>query len=92
MSTRRAAAPEVRESIEAKAGDEDVDMKDDDGPSNHNATTAAADADIDMDAEGDEDAEGEPDDEAPRDMFDTIHNLSTYLCEVEEEYVVPNAI
>ncbi|CAM1503735.1 Fc.00g013260.m01.CDS01 [Cosmosporella sp. VM-42] len=79
MSTRRAPAPEVRESIEAKAGDEDIEMKDSEEPSND------PDADVDMDAEGEEDAEGELEEEGHRDMFRIIHELSTYLCSVEED-------
>ncbi|KAF7563758.1 hypothetical protein G7046_g372 [Stylonectria norvegica] len=89
MSTRRAAAPEVRESIEAKVGNEDVEMKDD---ANEGAdedvdadADADADADVDMDAEGDEDAEGELDEAGRPDLFRMIHNLSTYLCSVEED-------
>lgn len=98
MSTRRAGAPEVRESIEAKAGDGDVEMKDSDAPTKESnidaeadadaVVDANADADVDMDAEGDQDAEGEVDEvdeEDGHDMFDTIHELSSFLCEVEEE-------
>lgn len=33
----------------------------------------------------DMDAEGEVDDEGSRDLFQTISDLSTYLCTVEEE-------
>ena len=88
MSTRKAGAPEVRESIEAKAGDEDVEMQESDGPAKESIAAevdADADVDMDMDAEGDQDAEGEVDDEDGHDMFDTIHELSSYLCDIEEE-------
>jgi chromatin structure-remodeling complex subunit RSC1/2 len=73
MSTRRASAVEARQSIEAKASDEDVEMKD-------------SIEEINSDA----DAEGEPNDEgdAGHDMFQTIHDLTTFLCSVEEEYAL----
>lgn len=85
MSTRRGAAPEVRESIEAKTVDEDVEMKD--GPEEEDVDAEGDEVDVDMDAEGDEDAEGEIDDEGRPDMFRMISTLSTFLCAVEEEYV-----
>lgn len=77
MATRRATASEVRESIEAKTGDNDIEMKD--------GSDEDAEGDIDMDAEGEVDAAGETDDDGHPDMFRTIHNLSTYLCNVDEE-------
>ena len=82
MSTRRTNATEVRESIEARTAGTDVDMKD----AMDNDVDAEGDPDVDMDAEGDEDAEGEVDDEGRPDMYRLIHNLSTYLCSVEDEY------
>lgn len=82
MSTRRTNAIEVRESIEAKTAGIDVEMKD----TMNNDIDAEGDPDVDMDAEGDEDAEGEVDDEGRPDMYRLIHNLSTYLCSVEDEY------
>lgn len=82
MDTRRTNAPEVRESIEAKTASVDVEMKDTPGDD----IDAEGDADVDMDAEGEEDAEGELDDEGRPDMYRLIHNLSTYLCSIEDEY------
>ncbi|KAM0243861.1 hypothetical protein ACHAP5_006813 [Fusarium lateritium] len=81
MDTRRTNAPEVRESIEAKTASVDVEMKDTPGDD----IDAEGDADVDMDAEGDEDAEGELDDEGRPDMYRLIHNLSTYLCSIEDD-------
>ncbi|KAH6979405.1 hypothetical protein EDB82DRAFT_507825 [Fusarium venenatum] len=81
MSTRRTNATEVRESIEAKTAGTDVEMKD----AGDNDVDAEGDPDVDMDAEGDEDAEGEVDDEGRPDMYRLIHNLSTYLCSVEDD-------
>lgn len=43
-------------------------------------------------AESDVDAEGEPDDDGSRDMFQTISDLSTYLCCVEEEYCYSHSL
>ncbi|KAI6755938.1 hypothetical protein HG531_005044 [Fusarium graminearum] len=81
MSTRRTNAIEVRESIEAKTAGTDVEMKN----TMDNDIDAEGDPDVDMDAEGDEDAEGEVDDEGRPDMYRLIHNLSTYLCSVEDD-------
>ncbi|KAF5579007.1 chromatin structure-remodeling complex subunit RSC1 [Fusarium pseudoanthophilum] len=81
MSSRRANAPEVRESIEAKTASVDVEMKD----TPEDDIDAEGDPDVDMDAEGEEDAEGEVDDEGRPDMYRLIHNLSTYLCSVQDD-------
>lgn len=73
MATRRRAS--VRESVEGRDAEQDVEMRDrpDDDDTN------------DVDAEGDaEDAEGEEEGQESRDLYHTISELSTYLCEVEE--------
>ncbi|KAH8179521.1 bromodomain-containing protein [Sarocladium implicatum] len=72
MSTRRRAS--VRESVEARGTAEDVEMQDQPG----DETADAQDAD----------AEGEMEDEDANesgDMYHTISELSTFLCEVEED-------
>lgn len=69
----------MRESVEGRDADEDVEMRDqpDDDDSR------------DTDAEGDaDDAEGEEERPESRDMYHTISQLSSYLCEVEEEYAL----
>ena len=85
MSTRKATAPEVRESIEAKTGDGDVEMREGGDPDEELDADRDADVEMGSDAEVDRDAEGEVDEEDGHDMFDTIQELSTYLCSIEEE-------
>lgn len=91
MSARRANAPDVRESIEAKVGMDDVEMKEANAPAALHGSGPSEDVDVDMDDEEDQDAEGDVDDNDGHDMFDTIHNLSSYLCSVEEELVTPSS-
>lgn len=64
MSTQKANALEVRESIEAKTGAEDVEMRDADGED-----VDAEGEDVDMDAEGEDDVEGELDAEGRPDRY-----------------------
>lgn len=78
MATRRRSS--VRESVEARGADEDVEMRD--RPQDDSANAK------DMDAEGDlDDEEVEAEGSESRDMYHTIGELSTYLCQIEEEYV-----
>lgn len=76
MSTRRRAS--VRESVEAREAAEDVEMQD--RPDDE--TMDVQDADAEGDVEDDDDS-GES-----GDLYHMISELSTYLCEVEEECVV----
>jgi chromatin structure-remodeling complex subunit RSC1/2 len=79
-------ASEVRESIEAKGDDEDIEMED--------APAAPTDADAkddeddaDVDADGDADDDGSPNtDRESQDMASLIESTSQYLCSYEEEY------
>jgi hypothetical protein len=74
MSTRRRAS--VRESVEGRDAEEDVEMRDQSDDEDTN----------DVDAEGDaDDVEGEEEGEESRDLHHTISELSTYLCQFEEE-------
>lgn len=69
MSTRRAAASEAQKTSATDVNDGDVDMED------------RADA-----SGSDVDAEGEPEEGSDGyDMLQTISNLSSYLCKVQEE-------
>ncbi|POR35458.1 Chromatin structure-remodeling complex subunit RSC1 [Tolypocladium paradoxum] len=74
MSARRASAPERRKSIEDEQGDDDVEMKD-----------GADDGSSDAEREGSQEEEGANEDDGDHDMFQIIHKLSTYLCNVEED-------
>lgn len=86
MSTQKTNAQEVRESIEAKTGAEDTEMKDADTNVNVDDVDAEGE-DVDMDAEGEDDVEGDLDAEGRPDLYRLISTLSTYLCNVEEEFV-----
>ena len=80
MATRRRSS--VRESVEARGGDQDIEMRD--RPEDDSANAK------DVDAEGDpDDEEVDVEGSESRDMYHTIGELSTYLCQVEEE-CVPN--
>jgi hypothetical protein len=70
MAIRRASAAEIQNSIDASAGDEDTEMKD-----------AQPEVNSDVDAEGDPDDE----EDGKHDMLQTIQDLTTYLCKIEEE-------
>ena len=71
MSTRRVSAAEARKSIDTRASDEDIEMKD-----------------SIEEVHSDADADGEPNDEGAvgHDILQIIHDIATYLCNVEEEY------
>jgi chromatin structure-remodeling complex subunit RSC1/2 len=71
MSSRRSGASDVRRASEVESI-QDVGMRD---------TLEAEESDID--AEGEPDTEMHEDD--GQDTFQVIHDLSTYLCSVEEE-------
>jgi len=85
------ATPEVMESIEAKAPDQDVEMED-------RQDDADADADVDADAgaDGEVDADGEPDEEPDgrrsrdqTDMLNTMSKIESFLRNFTEEWVAP---
>lgn len=69
MSTRRASSSATRQSIEAKQEEGVVDVEMKDN----------------IDAEGVDEAEGEISLDDNPDLYSTIHDVSTYLCSVEEE-------
>ncbi|SPO05509.1 related to member of RSC complex [Cephalotrichum gorgonifer] len=88
-----ADATEVRETIEAKgvaarAATEDVDMKDagdEDADGEADAEGEDVDGDGEADAEGEEDEEEEVPERGSKELLQTIHDLSAFLCSYKED-------